>query len=41
MQLESPLSELSDTVSRVFLSGKVHVEYRRILNMLFTRKALR
>ncbi|KAI0963058.1 hypothetical protein AcW1_000246 [Taiwanofungus camphoratus] len=24
----------------VFLSGKVHVEYRRVLNTLFTRKAL-
>jgi C-22 sterol desaturase len=26
---------------RVFLSGKVHVDYRKVLNTLFTRKALR
>ena len=26
---------------RVFLTGKSHVEYRRVLNTLFTRKALR
>ena len=26
--------------SRVFLNGKAHVEYRRMLNVLFTRKAL-
>lgn len=26
---------------RVFLNGKAHVEYRRALNALFTRKALR
>lgn len=25
---------------RVFLNGKVHVEYRKVLNTLFTRKAL-
>jgi C-22 sterol desaturase len=25
---------------RVFLTGKSHVEYRRVLNTLFTRKAL-
>ena len=25
---------------RVFLTGKEHVEYRRGLNLLFTRKAL-
>ena len=25
---------------RVFLTGKVHVEYRKVLNTLFTRKAL-
>lgn len=25
---------------RVFLTGKEHVDYRRTLNMLFTRKAL-
>ena len=27
-------------VCRVFLNGKAHVEYRRMLNVLFTRKAL-
>lgn len=26
--------------NRVFLTGKVHVDYRRSLNGLFTRKAL-
>lgn len=26
---------------RVFLTGKVHADYRRVLNQLFTRKALR
>ena len=25
---------------RVFLTGKTHVEYRKVLNGLFTRKAL-
>ena len=27
--------------NRVFLTGKSHVEYRKGLNLLFTRKALR
>lgn len=25
---------------RVFLTGKAHVDYRRVLNSLFTKKAL-
>lgn len=29
------------SVPRVFLTGKAHVDYRRVLNTLFTRKALR
>ena len=32
---------VSNILDRVFLTGKVHVEYRRVLNTLFTRKALR
>jgi cytochrome P450 len=35
------ISLVSDILGRVFLTGKVHVEYRRVLNTLFTRKALR
>lgn len=31
---------LIETTHRVFLTGKEHVEYRRGLNALFTRKAL-
>ena len=30
----------SDSFCRVFLNGKTHVDYRRGLNLLFTRKAL-
>lgn len=46
-QLVCPIPPLSPTLpliyysSRVFLNGKAHVEYRRTLNALFTRKALR
>jgi hypothetical protein len=39
--LDEILFLISHTVSRVFLGGKAHVDYRRTLNTLFTRKALR
>lgn len=31
---------IPDSICRVFLAGKAHVDYRRGLNALFTRKAL-
>lgn len=33
--------QLNLSLIRVFLTGKVHVDYRKILNTLFTRNALR
>jgi sterol 22-desaturase len=34
------IADLQLNLNRVFLTGKIHVDYRRVLNTLFTRKAL-